>query len=357
MIDVKNLSKTFVNDDGVTLTVLKDVSFHVSKGEVVSIIGPSGTGKSTLLRCLNRMETPTGGQIFFKGTDVLSPNTDINSLRQKLGMVFQSFNLFENMTVLDNITFGPVRVLGQGRKEAEKEAMELLRQVGLYDKAGVMPSTLSGGQKQRAAIARCLSMKPDCILFDEPTSALDPTMIGEVQSVIRQLASHVTMLIVTHEMKFARDISTRVIFMDKGYILEDGTPEQVFENPVNEETRAFIQRLRSLHYDINDHNTDLYSINSDIEAFFVKYGIEHRSSTLQLIFEELLMNILKPYRPIVVDITYSELNYRLIFKALVKGLDHKILDKADPLPLSIIRGMSHSMTETVTPEGLEIEIR
>lgn len=358
MIDVKNLSISFQNDSGAVLDVLKDVSFHISKGEVVSIIGPSGTGKSTLLRCLNRMETPSRGQIFFEGTDILSPATDINLVRRKLGMVFQNFNLFENMTILENVVFGPVRILGRNRKESEADAMEILRTVGLCDKAGAYPSSLSGGQKQRAAIARCLSMNPDCILFDEPTSALDPTMVGEVQSVIRQLAAKgMTMLIVTHEMKFARDISTRILFLDKGGILEDGSPEQIFNNSRHEETRAFIQRLRSLHYEINDYNTDLYSINSDIEAFFLKYGIEHRSSVLQLIVEELLMNILRPYRPIVADITYSELDYRLVFRTLVKGLDHKILGEAEEISLSIVRGMSHSVSETVTPDGLVIEIR
>lgn len=357
MLEIKNLSISYTHNDGSTLDVLKNVSFNISKGEVVSIIGPSGAGKSTLLRCLNRMENPTGGQVIFEGTDLLAPKADINQIRRRLGMVFQNFNLFENMSILDNVTFGPVRILGKKRGEAEVEAMELLRQVGLCDKAEAMPSSLSGGQKQRAAIARCLSMKPDCILFDEPTSALDPTMVGEVQSVIRQLAAQgMTMLIVTHEMKFARDISSRILFVDKGGILEDGTPDQIFNNPRNNETRAFIQRLRSLHYEINDYTTDLYSINSDIEAFFLKYGIEHRSSVLQLIVEELLMNILKPYRPLVADITYSELDYRLIFRTLVKGLDHKVLDNSEELPLSIVRGMSHKITETITTDGLVIEI-
>lgn len=357
MLEIKNLSISYTHSDGSTLDVLKNVSFNVSKGEVVSIIGPSGAGKSSLLRCLNRMETPTGGQVIFEGTDILSPKTDINRIRQRLGMVFQNFNLFENMSILDNVTFGPVRILGRERAEAEVEAMEILRQVGLCDKAGAMPSSLSGGQKQRAAIARCLSMKPECILFDEPTSALDPTMVGEVQSVIRQLAAQgMTMLIVTHEMKFASDVSSRILFVDKGGILEDGTPEQIFNNPRHSETRTFIQRLRCLHYEINDYNTDLYSINSDIEAFFLKYGIEHRSSVLQLIVEELLMNILKPYRPLVADISYSELDYRLIFRTLVKGLNHKVLDNSDEISLSILKGMSHKITETITDDGLLIEI-
>lgn len=357
MLEVKNLSISYTHTDGSSLDVLKNVSFNISKGEVVSIIGPSGAGKSTLLRCLNRMENPTGGQVIFEGTDILAPKTDINQIRRRIGMVFQNFNLFENMSILDNVTFGPVRILGRERREAEADAMKILRQVGLCDKAGAMPSTLSGGQKQRAAIARCLSMRPDCILFDEPTSALDPTMVGEVQSVIRQLAAQgMTMLIVTHEMKFARDISSRILFVDKGGILEDGTPDQIFNNPRHSETRAFIQRIRSLHYEINDYNTDLYSINSDIEAFFLKYGIEHRSSALQLIVEEMLMNILKPYRPLVADITYSELDYRLIFRVLVKGLDHKVMDNSEELSLAIVKGMSHRIAETVTTEGLAIEI-
>ena len=246
MIDVKNLSKTFVNDDGVTLTVLKDVSLHVSKGEVVSIIGPSGTGKSTLLRCLNRMETPTGGQIFFKGTDVLSPNTDINSLRQKLGMVFQSFNLFSNMTVLENCMVGQVKVLKRSRAEARDRAADLLGRVGMGAYIHAKPRQMSGGQKQRVAIARALAMDPEILLFDEPTSALDPELVGEVLNVMRDIAADgMTMLVVTHEMAFARDVSKRVVYMADGAICEQGTPDKIFNAPEQARTKEFLARFNA----------------------------------------------------------------------------------------------------------------
>ncbi len=358
MLDIINFSKHFQNEDGSIVNVLQNVNCHISKGEVVSIIGPSGTGKSTLLRCINSLEKPSSGQIMFQGEDILSPKTDINKVRRKMGMVFQNFNLFEHMTILENVCFGPVRLLKMPKEEAETLAMDLLTKVGLSDKASVYPKSLSGGQKQRAAIARCLSMNPDCILFDEPTSALDPTMVGEVLSVMRQLASQgMTMLIVTHEMKFARDMSSRILFMYAGGILEDGTPEQIFDHPVHPETQAFIKRLRSLHYEFNDEFADIYSINSDIDAFCLKYGVEHKRMGMQLFLEELLFNVLKGRRPVSVDITYSELNYSLVFKALVKGAREKVLENADPISVSIIRGMSQSVTETVTPEGLLIEIQ
>jgi len=358
MLEIRNLSKSFINNDGTRLDVLKNVNCHISKGEVVSIIGPSGTGKSTFLRCINNIDRATGGQIIFQGCDLLDPHTDINKVRRKMGMVFQSFNLFKNMTILENVTFGPVKLLGMPREEAVEQGKRLLRQVGLGDKLNVYPNSLSGGQKQRAAIARCLSMNPDCILFDEPTSALDPTMVGEVLSVMRQLASQgMTMLIVTHEMKFARDVSSRVLFMHGGGILEDGSPEQVFDHPKHPETRAFIQRLRSLHYEINDEEADIYSINSDIDAFCLKYGIERKRMSLQLFYEELLFNILKGRRPVEVDITYSEIDYSLEFKVLAKGMTSKVLDSADPVSLSIIKGMSRSITESITPAGLLIEVK
>lgn len=357
MIDIINLSKTFINEDGTRLEVLKNVNCHISKGEVVSIIGPSGTGKSTFLRCINRIDMATSGKIMFQGTDVLDPRTDIDQVRCKMGMVFQSFNLFNHMTILQNVTFGPIRLLGMSKADAEAQGMELLRKVGLGDKASVYPSSLSGGQKQRAAIARCLSMKPDCILFDEPTSALDPTMVGEVLSVMRHLAAQgMTMLIVTHEMKFARDVSSRVLFMYGGGILEDGTPEQIFDHPVHPETKTFIQRLRTLHYEIADENADLYSINTDIDAFCLKYGLERRILGLQLILEELLFNILAGKRPLDVDVTYSEIDFNLIVRVLAREVKAPIMDSADPLSVSIIKGMSHKVTETVTDDGLQIEV-
>ena len=240
MIQVSHLKKTYSNG----LQVLRDVNATIEKGEVISIIGPSGTGKSTFLRCLNLLEKPTGGSIIVDGQDLLSKRTDVPKLRQKMGMVFQSFNLFNHLSIMDNLCIGPVKLLGKSRKEAEERAMELLAMVGLAEKAHVMPSQLSGGQKQRIAIARCLSMDPEIILFDEPTSALDPTMVSEVLGVIRTLAKQgMTMVIVTHEMRFAQEAGTRIFFMDNGVILEQGSPDAIFTNPQHPRLKDFLGKV------------------------------------------------------------------------------------------------------------------
>ena len=236
MITVKNLSKSFGD-----LEVLKQIDYHVERGECVVVIGPSGSGKSTFLRCLNRLEEPTGGEIIFDGQNILDKKSDINKIRQKLGMVFQHFNLFPHLTVKENITLAPTKLGLMSASEADKTAMELLERVGLSEKADVYPVQLSGGQKQRVAIARSLAMKPKAMLFDEPTSALDPEMVGEVLDVMRSLAREgMTMVIVTHEMGFAREVADRVIFMADGVITEEGTPEQIFDTPQQERTRAFL---------------------------------------------------------------------------------------------------------------------
>ena len=236
MITVKNLSKSFGD-----LEVLKQIDYHVERGECVVVIGPSGSGKSTFLRCLNRLEEPTGGEIIFDGQNILDKKSDINKIRQKLGMVFQHFNLFPHLTVKENITLAPTKLGLMSASEADKTAMELLERVGLAEKADVYPVQLSGGQKQRVAIARSLAMKPKAMLFDEPTSALDPEMVGEVLDVMRSLAREgMTMVIVTHEMGFAREVADRVIFMSDGVITEEGTPEQIFDTPQQERTRAFL---------------------------------------------------------------------------------------------------------------------
>lgn len=239
LIEVKNLKIDFGS-----LHVLKDISLGVKKGEKIAIIGPSGSGKSTFLRCLNRLENPTGGQILFDGTDMCDSKTNLNVARQKMTMVFQHFNLFPHLTVLQNITIAPVTLKLKTQKEADEQAMKLLERVGLQDKANVYPSTLSGGQKQRIAIVRGLAMNPDVILFDEPTSALDPEMVGEVLNVIKDLADEgLTMLIVTHEMGFAREVADRVLFMDGGYIAEEGTPEEIFQNPKSERLQQFLKAV------------------------------------------------------------------------------------------------------------------
>ena len=239
MIDVKTLSKSFGDH-----LVLDDISAHISPGEKVVVIGPSGSGKSTFLRCLNLLETPTKGTITFEGTDITDPKTDINLVRRQMGMVFQHFNLFPNMTVKKNITLAPVQTGRMKQEEADKLAMELLERVNLVEKADAYPNQLSGGQKQRIAIVRALAMKPKLMLFDEPTSALDPELTGEVLKVIRGLAEqHTTMIIVTHEMSFARDVADQVLFMDGGVGVEQGSPEAVFYHPQQERTKQFLDKF------------------------------------------------------------------------------------------------------------------
>ncbi|HEY4549703.1 MAG TPA: amino acid ABC transporter ATP-binding protein [Bacillus sp. (in: firmicutes)] len=238
IIDIQHLSKSFGTHE-----VLKDINFSVKKGEVVCIIGSSGSGKSTLLRCVNLLEQPSGGAIIYHNENILDNNHDINAYRTKLGMVFQQFNLFNNHNVLNNCVVGQVKVLKRSKEEAEKIAKKYLKVVGMDQYVNAKPNQLSGGQKQRVAIARALSMEPDVMLFDEPTSALDPEMVDEVLKVMKQLAeSGLTMLIVTHEMGFAKEVSDRVVFMDQGVIAEEGTPEQIFNNPTGERTRTFLKR-------------------------------------------------------------------------------------------------------------------
>lgn len=239
MIDVKNLNKTFG-----THVVLDGINEHIEKGEKVVIVGPSGSGKSTFLRCLNLLETPTSGEIWFEGSLINDKKTDINKLRQKMGMVFQHFNLFPHLTVLQNITLAPTKLGLMSKEEANENALRLLSRVGLSDKADAYPSMVSGGQKQRIAIVRALAMNPDVMLFDEPTSALDPEMIGEVLDLMKDLANTgMTMVIVTHEMAFAREVSDRVLFMDGANIQEEGTPEQIFKNPQNPRLREFLSKV------------------------------------------------------------------------------------------------------------------
>jgi putative lysine transport system ATP-binding protein len=239
VVDIQHLSKTFGTHE-----VLRDIDFSVKKGEVVTIIGSSGSGKSTLLRCINLLEKPSSGQIIYNGEDILDDEHDIYEYRTKLGMVFQQFNLFNNHDVLSNCTVGQIKVLKRSKEEAEKIAMKYLQVVGMENYINAKPRQLSGGQKQRVAIARALSMEPDVMLFDEPTSALDPEMVGEVLKVMKDLAeSGLTMLVVTHEMGFAKEVSDRVVFMDQGVIAEEGTPEQIFNNPVQERTREFLKRI------------------------------------------------------------------------------------------------------------------
>lgn len=239
MIDVKNLEKSFEGHQ-----VLKGINEHIYKGEKVAIIGPSGSGKSTFLRCLNLLEEPTSGTITFEGVDITDPKNDINKLRARMGMVFQQFNLFPHMSIMKNMIIAPVKLLGVKEEDAVKEAEKLLARVGLLDKKDAYPAQLSGGQKQRIAIVRALMMKPDVMLFDEPTSALDPEMVGEVLNVMRELAKeHMTMLVVTHEMGFAREVADRVMFLDGGDFVEEAPPEEFFTNPKSERLRSFLSKV------------------------------------------------------------------------------------------------------------------
>lgn len=239
MIKVTGLKKSFGD-----LEVLKGIDQHIKQGEKVVVIGPSGSGKSTFLRCINLLEVPTDGEILIEGESITASKTNVNKIREKMGMVFQQFNLFPHLTVLDNITLAPIKVKKIAKAEAEKLAHELLETVGLADKADAYPAQLSGGQQQRIAIARALAMKPDIMLFDEPTSALDPEMVGEVLTVMKNLANAgMTMVVVTHEMGFAREVGSRVLFMDGGLVVEEGTPDEVFNNPQNERTKEFLSKV------------------------------------------------------------------------------------------------------------------
>ena len=337
-----------------SLDVLRDITVDIHRGEVISIIGPSGTGKSTLLRCLNLLEQPTGGSIVVDGEDILAKGYPVNRLRQKMGMVFQSFNLFEHKTVLENVIFAPCQLRRMPEEEARREGLALLRKVGLAEKADVYPSSLSGGQKQRVAIARALAMKPDVILFDEPTSALDPTMVGEVLSVIRQLAKEgLTMLVVTHEMKFAHDVSTRIFFMQGGYIHEDGTPQQIFENPIHSATKAFIQRIRKEVFEIGGSDFDFLGMHSAISAFCHKYGIPEKEEKAQQLIGKMLDGAMAPYRPITVRITHSE-------QSLVTALDFMV-EKMTATPLndahrSELSGQCRQVIEEETKRGFRVKL-
>ena len=349
LLRISHLKKSYGS-----LDVLRDINTEVHRGEVISIIGPSGTGKSTFLRCLNLLEQPTSGSIIVDGEDILTKGYPVNRLRQKMGMVFQSFNLFEHKTVLENVIFAPCQLRHEPEEEARKEGLALLRKVGLAEKADVYPSSLSGGQKQRVAIARALAMKPDVILFDEPTSALDPTMVGEVLSVIRQLAKEgMTMLIVTHEMKFAHDVSTRIFFMYDGYIHEDGTPKQIFENPVHSATKAFIQRIRKEVFEIQGSDFDFLGMHSTMGAFCHKYGIADKQETAERLTDKMLDDIMAPYRPITVRITHSEQSGITALDFMVEKMTATPLTDAQRSELS---GQCKQVIEEPTKRGFRVKL-
>ena len=291
MIKISHLQKKYPN-----ATPLKDVNVEIHKGDVISIIGPSGTGKSTLIRCINMLDPPTAGEIWVDGECITDKKCNINKVRQKMGMVFQSFNLFNHLTVIENIMAAPVDLLKKSKQEAYDRGMELLRTVGLADKAFNYPDELSGGQKQRVAIARTLAMDPEIVLLDEPTSALDPTMVGEVQKVIKELAKKgLTLMIVTHEMRFAREIANRVFYMDQGGVYEDGPPEQIFDNPQRERTIRFIKHLKVFETLITSKDFDFIGFNTSLEEFGRKNQVAQKTVMRAMsVFEELGVQCLLP---------------------------------------------------------------
>ena len=340
LIKIEHLRKEYTG-----VTPLKDVCAEINKGDVISVIGPSGTGKSTLLRCLNQLEKPTSGTVIFDGEVITDPKCKMEKIRQKMGMVFQSFNLFSNLTVIENIMTAPIKLLGMTKQQARGEGTELLRRVGLAEKADSYPDELSGGQKQRVAIARAIAMKPEVLLFDEPTSALDPTMVGEVLQVIRSLAKDgMTMLIVTHEMKFARDVSNRVFYMDEGGIYEEGTPDEIFGAPKKERTRVFIKRLKQLPLTVETADFDFIGYISGLEMFGRNNMLGDKTvKDLMLIFEEAVKQGISARNgvfPVNVTAEISETDESVTLEAVYGGDRFDPVSDGDGLSASIIKKCS-----------------
>ena len=325
------------------------MSVEINDGDVIAIIGPSGTGKSTLMRCINQLEKPTAGRVWIDDVEITDPKGDLNKVRQKMGMVFQSFNLFGHLTVIENIMLAPMDLLHKSRQEAYDKGMELLRTVGLAEKALNYPDELSGGQKQRIAIARTLAMDPEIIFFDEPTSALDPTMVGEVQAVIRDLAkTGKTLMIVTHEMNFAKAISNRVFYMDEGGIYEEGTPQQIFDDPQRENTRRFIRKLKVPELKIENRDYDFLSMVSEIEQYCHKNQVSYRTAQhIQLAFEETVQNLLLPVLsdPVIhTVIEYSAADESTIMSMLYNGGLYDVTKEGDALSLAVLESAVSEIT-------------
>ncbi len=340
MIEVKNLSKSFAQKPS-----LKNISFKVEQGEVISIIGHSGAGKSTLLHCLNRLIEPDSGEIIFEGQNILDRHFNVAKLRQEIGMVFQDFNLFKHLTVLENIMLAPMDLRKISRSKAYEEAMYFLSLVGMAEKASSYPAELSGGQKQRVAIARAWAMHPKVILFDEPTSALDPTMVGEVLAVIRNLSQQesLTMLIVTHQMQFAQEVSSRVIFLEQGQIYDDGTPKEIFLNPIKIKTKEFIWQMKSFHYKITSQKFDFYNLVNQLKNFGYRYLLSPKLSyNLQLVWEELgvqkILNQL-PKQGFNLEITvyYAEKTQQCEFLFKYDGEKYNPLMESEDFSLFLVR--------------------
>ncbi|MBR6953459.1 MAG: amino acid ABC transporter ATP-binding protein [Clostridia bacterium] len=361
MIKIQHLRKEY----GGT-TPLKDVSVEIHDGDVISVIGPSGTGKSTLLRCINHLEVPTSGQIWLDDLEITDPKCDICKVRQRMGMVFQSFNLFGHKTVIENIMLAPMDLLGRPKQEAYDTGMQLLRTVGLAEKALNYPDQLSGGQKQRIAIARTLAMNPDVILLDEPTSALDPTMVGEVQAVIRDLAhTGKTLMIVTHEMNFAKAICNRVFFMDEGGIYEDGSPEQIFEHPQRENTRRFVRRLKVLELNIGSRDYDFPGTTTEIARYCTRNQIDPRlANRIQLTFEEAAQLLLSSLdHPLIQAVCeYSQETGSAEWTICYNGPQRDVTADGSELVLSVLRGMTDHIAyarldDSSLPNQLKLTLR
>ncbi|MCR5421726.1 MAG: amino acid ABC transporter ATP-binding protein [Lachnospiraceae bacterium] len=353
MITIKNLKKRYD-----IVTPLKDVSVTINNGDVISVIGPSGTGKSTFIRCINLLETPTSGQILVDGEDITAKGADVKKIRQRIGMVFQSFNLFGHLTVIENLMLAPMDILHKSKKEAYEKGMELLKRVGLADKMLSYPDELSGGQKQRVAIARTLAMDPEVILLDEPTSALDPTMVSEVQAVIRDLAqSGKTMMIVTHEMNFARAISNRVFYMDEGGIYEEGTPEEIFDNPKKELTKRFINGFKVFETVIDSPNYDFIGFGTELDRYMMQNNIPAEVKyRIRLAIEELVQQILMPvydHPYIRIKIEYSHKKSECLMDVRYKGDKFDIQDTENELSLIMLNNVSRDLQYNFNKEEKE----
>ena len=350
MIELRHLEKKYER-----ITPLADVNAIINDGDIISVIGPSGTGKSTLLRCINMLERPTGGQILLDGVDITDPKYDVTQARRRMGMVFQSFNLFGHLTVIENLMLAPMEILKKSKQEAYDTGVALLKRVGLAGRELKYPQQLSGGQKQRVAIARTLAMDPDVILLDEPTSALDPAMVGEVQTVIRDLSKMgKTMLIVTHEMQFAKAICSRVFYMDQGGIYEDGPPEQIFEAPQRNRTRQFIHRLKVLELTIDYADFDLLDAISKIESYCTRNDIPRKVKyRLQLVIEELSQELLIPIleqRSVSITIEYDEPQELCTAAACYGGDRYDPLKGENELSCKLLRSTADKLTYEYDPD-------
>ena len=353
MIELVHLEKKYEN-----ATPLADVNAVIGDGDVISIIGPSGTGKSTLIRCINMLDRPTGGKILLDGVDITAPKYDVTLARRRMGMVFQSFNLFGHLTVIENLMLAPMDILKKSKQEAYDTGVKLLARVGLAGRELRYPDQLSGGQKQRVAIARTLAMDPDVILLDEPTSALDPTMVGEVQAIIRDLAqTGKTMMIVTHEMNFARAICNRVFYMDQGGIYEEGTPEQIFDHPQKELTRRFIRRLKVLELVIDSREYDFPGAGTEIDRFCIQNDIPPRTKyRIRLAFEELVQQMLLKVlqeTPLHVSIEYSAERERTTVIVTYGGPRFDPAEGENELSYAVLKNSVEELSYRYEPEAEE----